>query len=122
MVYRESLFVTLVKLVDHLPFPSPPEKREVGRPREYSERLILKVLVIMIVRRLYSAYSLLAFLEQDTAMTCQLRQLLTNEESLSICYDLSKLKLPYPVPKSVQFFVRTTIHLNSPFTFCTKLG
>ena len=33
----------------------------------------------MIIRRLYSAYSLLAFLEQETALTQQLRTLLTDE-------------------------------------------
>ena len=37
----------------------------------------MKALVIMIVRRLYSAYALLRFLEQDDPVPCRLRQLLT---------------------------------------------
>jgi hypothetical protein len=49
----------------------------------YPDRLIVKALVIMVVRRLYSAYSLLAFLEQDTALTQELRALLTDEKGRS---------------------------------------
>src|SRR4029079_5812445 len=50
-----------------------------GRPVTYTERLMLKALVIMIIRRLYSAYSLLAFLEQESELTQQLRALLTEQ-------------------------------------------
>jgi hypothetical protein len=80
MLHREPLLVTLVKLVDRLPMPVPPKKRGRGRPKEYTDRLILKALVIMIIRRLYSAYSLLAFLEQDTTLTQALHAQLTNEK------------------------------------------
>jgi hypothetical protein len=46
----------------------------------YPDRLIVKALIIMIVRRLYSAYSLLAFLEQDTVLTRELCTLLTDDK------------------------------------------
>jgi hypothetical protein len=46
----------------------------------YPDRLIVKALIIMIARRLYSAYSLLAFLEQDTVLTRELCALLTDEK------------------------------------------
>ena len=39
----------------------------------YPDRLIVKALIIMVIRRLYTAYSLLAFLEQETTLTQQLR-------------------------------------------------
>jgi hypothetical protein len=45
----------------------------------YPDCLIVKALIIMIIRRLYTAYSLLAVLEQETALTQQLRTLLTDE-------------------------------------------
>jgi hypothetical protein len=77
MVQKEALLVTLVKLVDRLPFPETTVQAGRGRPKVYSDRLIVKALVVMIIRRLYSAYSLLAFLEQPTALTEQLRLLLT---------------------------------------------
>jgi hypothetical protein len=70
----------LVVLVDRIPMPAPPKKRGRGRPKVYPDRLIVKALIIMIIRRLYSAYSLLAFLEQETALTQQLRSLLTDEQ------------------------------------------
>jgi hypothetical protein len=79
MVPGEALLVTLVKLVDRIPLPPPPAQRRRGHPPEYTERLIVKALVIMIIRRLYSAYSLLAFLDQETALTCALRPLLIEQ-------------------------------------------
>lgn len=80
MLPREPLLVTLVKLVDRIPMPEPPPKRGRGRPKVYEDRLIIKALVIMIIRHLYSAYSLLAFLEQDTDLTVALRAELTDEQ------------------------------------------
>jgi hypothetical protein len=41
---------------------------------------MVKALVIMIIRHLYTAYSLLAFLEQETELTQQLRVLLTTPD------------------------------------------
>ena len=65
MLRQTSLLVSLVLLMDRLPWPSEPTKRPRGRPKTYSDRLILKALVIMIIRRLYTAYAFLTFLEQD---------------------------------------------------------
>jgi hypothetical protein len=62
MINRDSILVSLVRLVDALPFPPPPVRRQRGRPQTYSERLLVKALVIMIIRRLYTAWALLAFL------------------------------------------------------------
>ena len=50
-----------------------PDKRlKRGRPKVYPDVLIIKGLVSMIIRRLYSEYNLLAFLKQDTALTNRL--------------------------------------------------
>ena len=64
MLPKEPLLVIFVKLLDRIPLPEEPAKRQRGRPKTYPDRLILKALVIMIIRRLYSAYSLLAFLDK----------------------------------------------------------
>ncbi len=77
MIPEVPLLVMLVKLVDQIPVPRQPQKRGRGRPKTYPDRLIVKALVVMVIRRIYSAYGLLAFLEQETALTRQLRQLLT---------------------------------------------
>jgi hypothetical protein len=47
--------------------------------------LIVKALVIMIIRRLYTAYSLLAFLDQETILTHELRALLSDEKGRFPC-------------------------------------
>lgn len=80
MVHQKPLLVTFVLLIDRIPMPTPPKKRGRGRPKVYPDRLIVKALIVMVIRRLYSAYSLLAFLEQDTALTRELRTLLTDEQ------------------------------------------
>jgi hypothetical protein len=79
MLHREPLLVTLVNLVDRIPMPEPPQPRGRGRPKVYAERLIVKALVIMVIRRLYTVYRLLAFLDQDTDLTGALRAALTDE-------------------------------------------
>jgi hypothetical protein len=73
MLRQKSLLVSLVVLVDRLPGLPAPRKRARGRPTTYSEQLILKALVIMIIRRLYTAYALLTFLNQDDPLPRQLR-------------------------------------------------
>ena len=45
--------------------PLPPAKRKRGRQETYSDKLFVKALIIMIIRRLYTAYALLHFLDQD---------------------------------------------------------
>ncbi len=78
MLHQTSLLVMLVMLVDKIPIPAA-EKRTRGRPNRYSERLIMKALVIMIVRRLYSASALLAFLQQADGVSQRLRDLLQEQ-------------------------------------------
>ncbi len=76
MVPEESLLGTLVALVDRIPLPPPAPPRR-GRPATYSERLFLKALVIMVLKRLSTVHALLAVLDQPTAEMRRLRQLLT---------------------------------------------
>jgi hypothetical protein len=52
MLRQTSLLVTLVQLIDQLPWPPGPARQPRGRPKTYSDRLIVKALVIMIIRRL----------------------------------------------------------------------
>ena len=62
MINGDSILVSLVRLVDSLPFPSLPAQRKRGRPHTYSDQLLVKALLVMIIRRLYTAWALLAFL------------------------------------------------------------
>ncbi len=75
MVATGSPLVTLVELVDRLPLSAPPPGGR-GRPRVDSDRLFLKALVIMIVKRLPTVPLLLAVLDQPTLEMQQLQSLL----------------------------------------------
>jgi hypothetical protein len=72
MLRPTSLLVSLVVLMDRLPWPPASPKRLWGRGKTYAERLIRKALVIMIGRRLCTAYTLLAVLDQDDAVAVRL--------------------------------------------------
>jgi Transposase DDE domain len=76
MLRQTSLLVSLVVLMDRLPCSPEPAQRPRGRPKTYSDRLVMKALVIMLIRRLYTAYALLTFLDQNDAVAAQLRPLL----------------------------------------------
>jgi hypothetical protein len=58
-----SILVSLLWLVEQLPTP-PPAKRQRGRQETYPDKLFVKALIVMIIRRLYTAYALLSFLDQ----------------------------------------------------------
>ncbi len=79
MVSQDSLLVTLVKLVDRLPMSALAAKRGRGHPKVYSDRLFLKGLVIMLVRRLHKVNELLSVLAQPTAEMATLRALLQEQ-------------------------------------------
>ena len=74
MIVEFSLLVMLVKLLDRIPEPKAASKRNRGRPVIYSERLIVKALVVMIVKQLHSVNELRAVLEQPTPEMQWLRE------------------------------------------------
>ena len=78
MVSDASLLVRLLKQVDRTPLPEPAKPRR-GRPKTYTDRLIVKALVVMVVRRLYTAHLLLTFLQQDDYVAAHVRPLLTED-------------------------------------------
>ena len=79
MVRQESTLVMLVQSVDTIPLPEPPVAPRRGRPLVYADRLFLKGLVVMSVKRLSTVYELLSVLAQDTPEMAALRPLLTEQ-------------------------------------------
>ena len=67
-----SRLVWLVSLVDTIPLPTPPPRR--GRPPVYDDRLFLKAVVVMVLKRLPTVHALLAVLAEDTAEMQQVRE------------------------------------------------
>lgn len=78
MVLEDSPTVLLVALVDRIPVPPRGPRR--GRPPIYSDRLFLKALVVMVLKRLPTAHALLAVLDQPTPEMRRLRALLTEDD------------------------------------------
>jgi Transposase DDE domain len=79
MLAERRILVSLLSLVEHLPSPPPPQKRKRGRQETYSDKLFIKALIVMIIRRLYTAYALLDFLAQPDPLAQQVRSLLTQD-------------------------------------------
>ena len=77
MLTHGSILVSLLWLVEQIPTPPLPVKRQRGRQEFYSDKLFVKALLVMIIRRLYTAYALLSFLDQDDLVAQQMRSLLT---------------------------------------------
>src|SRR5215813_12604635 len=117
MLRQTSLLVSLVALLDWFPWPPEPAKRPRGRPKTYSDRLIMKALVGMIIRRLYTAYALLVFLEQDDAVAKQLRPLLTEHGRLPMrrTWERHLAALPPHLPGLIGSFGRHLVHMFNPW-------
>ena len=118
MLPQKPLLVIMVLLVERIPMPAPPQQRKRGRPKVYPDGLIVKALVIMIIRRLYSAYSLLTFLEQDTALTNELRHLLTDEQGRFPCrrtWERRLKVLPDDLPGLIGALGRHLVQLIQPW-------
>jgi len=104
-------------LVDLIPLPPQPPRPKRGRYKTYSDRLILKALIIMIVRRLYSAYALYQFLHQDDLVAQQLRILLTENAKTPCRHTFERrLKvLPQSLPALIGYFGRHLVVVLKPW-------
>ena len=76
MITQDTVLVQLIRLIEHIPSPPPSPRRPRGRPIVYSEKLFLKALLIMIVRRLHKVGELLAVLDEPTPEMRMVRDLL----------------------------------------------
>jgi hypothetical protein len=77
MLTNGSILVSILWLVEQIPTPSPPAKRQRGRQKTYSDQLFVIALIVRIIRRLSTAYALLTFLDQNDPVAQPLRPLLT---------------------------------------------
>jgi len=66
MLAERRILVSLLSLVAHLPSP-PPQKRKRGRQETYSDKLFIKALIVMIIRRLYCSSTVV----QNYALSAQ---------------------------------------------------
>lgn len=117
MIAKVGLLVRLVTLIDKVPFPPPPPKRPRGKPPTYTEKLMLKALVIMIIRRVYNPTGLLAFLVQDDPTVTQLRELLHEDGKFPSrrTWERRLAKLPQTLPGLIGYFGRHLVSLLNPW-------
>ncbi|MGE0681696.1 MAG: transposase [Candidatus Binatia bacterium] len=118
MISGDSILVSLVHLVDALPFPPPPAQRKRGRPQTYSDQLLVKALIVMIIGRLYTAWALLAFLQQDDPLVTQLRPLLTENGECPTrrTWERRLAALPPTLPGLIGRLGRHLVTLLTPWT------
>ncbi len=115
MIGQDGVLVQLLRLVDRIPTPPPPRLR--GRPVFYPERLFLKALVIMIVRRLHKVGELLAVLEEPTPEMRCVRGLL-QEGGRFPCrrtFERRLKTLPETLPEQIGCLGRHLVELLRPW-------
>jgi hypothetical protein len=123
MIPNEPLLVCLVKVVDGLPEPPTPlKKRGRGRQTLYSNKLFLKALIIMIVRRLHKVGELLSVLEQPTAEMQTLRTLLSEQGQFPSrrTFERRLATLPDTLPAQIGCLGRHLVALLTPWQECGR--
>ena len=117
MVPESSVLVALVLLVERVPLP-PPRPRGRGRPALYSDRVFLKALVIMIVRRLPKVHLLLAVLDEPSPEMQRLRALLTEQGRYPTrrTWERRLRAIPATLPAQIGCLGRGLVEVLQPWT------
>lgn len=117
MIRHASLLVNLVALVDLIPTPAPPKKRGRGRPVFYSDRLFLKALVIMTIRRLHKVSELRSVLDEPTEEMQALRELLSKKGRYPSrrTFERRLERLPETLPAQIGCMGRHLVKLIKPW-------
>ena len=118
MITQDSVLVQLIRLIERIPSPPAPPRRCRGRPIVYSEKLFLKALVIMIVRRLHKVGELLAVLDEPTPEMRIVRELLLHEEGgfpSRRTFERRLKALPERLPEQVGCLGRHLVEVLKPW-------
>ena len=121
MIAEDALLVQLVRLVDRIPEPPRPERGR-GRPVVYAEKLFLKALLIMIVRRLHKVYELLTVLQEPTAEMRTLRSLLSQGERFPSrrTFERRLRQVPERLPAQIASLGTHLVGLLQPWVECGR--
>jgi Transposase DDE domain len=115
MITQDSVLVQLIRLIDRI--PTPPPRRPRGRPKFYPEKLFLKALVIMIVRRLHKVGELLAVLDEPTPEMKMVRELLRQEGRFPSrrTFERRLKALPETLPEQIGCLGRYLVEVLRPW-------
>jgi hypothetical protein len=117
MITQDSVLVQLIRLIERIPTPPPPPRRPRGRPIFYSEKLFMKALLIMIIRRLHKVGELLAVLEENTPEMRDIRDLLS-ESGRFPCrrtFERRLKALPERLPEQIGALGRHLVEVLKPW-------
>jgi hypothetical protein len=122
MIAPGSRLVLLLRLIDRIPMPAPPGCRPRGRPQQYSDRLFLKALVVMIVRHLHRPGELLAVLDEPTPEMLQVRALLseTGRWPCRRTWERRLARLPETLPAQIGCLGSCLIQQLRPWADCGR--
>lgn len=117
MCTRNRLFAQLIRLVDLIPAPPPPSKRRRGRPLVYPDRLFLKVLVFMILRRLHRVHEVFSILSRQGAEAAELRTLFFPQGKLPCrrTFERRLKRLPQTLPAQITCLGHHLVQLYRPW-------
>lgn len=117
MVPQDSVLVMLLTLVDRIPAPPVAAGRQRGRPVVYSDRLFLKALVVMIVRRLSTVHELLSVLAEPSAPMQAVRAGLVEQGRLPCrrTFERRLAALPPTLPAQIACLGRHLVGVLEPW-------
>lgn len=120
MIGTGSLLVKLVELIDQI--PTPPVQTGRGRPRFYPDRVVLKGLVIMILKRVHTVYGLLQLLDQPSAEMQVIKGLLTHQGRFPSrrTWERRLQQIPDQLPAQISCFGYLLLSLLDPFAHCGR--
>jgi hypothetical protein len=78
MIDQPEPLLVLLSLVEEMPLP--PQAARRGRPDLYADRLIVKGLVVLLVRRVWTAHGLLALLAEPSPQMARVRAALADAQ------------------------------------------
>ena len=116
MITQDTVLVQLIRLLKRIPSP-PPSPCRRGRPICYSEKLFLKALAIMIVRRLHRVGELLAVLDEPTPEMRIVRELLHEKGRFPTrrTFERRLKALPERLPEQIGCLGRHLVEVLKPW-------
>jgi len=117
MIAIPCLLVALLQLIDRLPLPAFEAPRRRGRPVVYSDRLFLKALVVMLLRRLTNVHLLYTVLQQPTAEMAQVRAAMQEHGRLPArrTFERRLATMPETLPAQIGELGRELVTLLQPW-------
>lgn len=122
MVVADRLLVQLLRLIDAIPEPPPPSSRGRGRPLLYPDRLFVKVLVLMILRRLHRVHEVYAVLCLTSAEILEIRALLFGALGMPCrrTFQRRLTRLPQQLPAQIRCLGLHLLQLYQPWRHCGR--